>query len=79
MPLKIKIFVWHLLRDWLPSGIEVVKRLGPGDGMCPLCRVPESGTHILFTCHAARFLWNVVYEALGPTWAASDLGEFLET
>ena len=78
IPLKIKIFVWQLLRNRLPSGVEVRKRQGPGDGLCPLCGIPETGTHILFTCPAARFLWNFVHEALGPAWRASDLGEFLE-
>jgi len=78
IPLKIKIFVWQLLRDRLPSGVEVRKRQGRGDGLCPMCGIPETGTHILFTCPAARFLWNFVHEALGPAWQASDLGEFLE-
>ena len=78
LPLKIKIFVWQLLRDRLPSGVEVRKRQGPGDGLCPLCGIPETGPHILFTCPAARFLWNFVHEALGPAWQAPDLGEFLE-
>uniref|UniRef100_A0A453ND24 Reverse transcriptase zinc-binding domain-containing protein n=1 Tax=Aegilops tauschii subsp. strangulata TaxID=200361 RepID=A0A453ND24_AEGTS len=54
MPLKIKIFVWQLLRDRLPSGTKVLKRHGPGNGLCPLCLVPETGTHILFSCVAAQ-------------------------
>ena len=66
LPLKTKIFVWQLLRDRLPSGVEVAKRHGPGDGLCPLCAVSETGTHILFSCPAARFLWSFVHEALGP-------------
>ena len=78
MPLKIKIFTWQLLRDRLPSGVEVVKQFGPGDGTCPLCAVPESGTHILFSCPAAHFLWSFMAEALGPEWQARDLAEFLE-
>ena len=78
LPLKIKIFIWQLLRDRLPSGVEVVKRIGPGDGTCPLCAVPETGVHILFSCPAAHFLWSFVSEALGPEWQARDLGEFLE-
>ena len=78
LPLKIKIFTWQLLRDRLPSGVEVAKRLGPGDGTCPLCAVPETGTHILFSCPAARFLWSFIAEALGPEWQALDLAELLE-
>uniref|UniRef100_A0A453KKF4 Reverse transcriptase zinc-binding domain-containing protein n=1 Tax=Aegilops tauschii subsp. strangulata TaxID=200361 RepID=A0A453KKF4_AEGTS len=78
LPLKIKIFVWQLLRDRLPSGTEVLKRHGPGNGLCPLCHVPETGTHILFSCVAAQALWCFVREALGPEWEAQDLAEFLQ-
>ena len=78
MTLKIKIFIWQALRYRLPSGVEMIKRFGPGDGLCRLCAVPESGTHILFSCPAARFLRSFVAEALGPDWQAQDLGEFLE-
>ncbi|KAE8772657.1 protein transport protein sec24 [Hordeum vulgare] len=78
LPLKIKIFVWQILRDRLPSGTEVLKRHGPGNGTCPLCHVPETGTHILFSCVAAHALWCFVREALGPEWEAHDLAEFLQ-
>ncbi|KAE8779934.1 Heparanase-like protein 2 [Hordeum vulgare] len=78
MPLKIKIFVWQLLRDRLPSGTEVLKCHGPGNGTCPLCHVPETGTHILFSRVAAQALWCFVREALGPEWVAHDLAEFLQ-
>uniref|UniRef100_A0ACD5WHI9 Uncharacterized protein n=1 Tax=Avena sativa TaxID=4498 RepID=A0ACD5WHI9_AVESA len=64
LPLSVSIFVWQLLRDRLPSGVEVSKRNGPGDGLCPLCGIPESCTHIMFTCPAAQFLWNFIREAL---------------
>uniref|UniRef100_A0A453P841 Reverse transcriptase zinc-binding domain-containing protein n=1 Tax=Aegilops tauschii subsp. strangulata TaxID=200361 RepID=A0A453P841_AEGTS len=66
MPLKIKIFVWQLLRDRLPSGTEVLKRHGLSNGLCPLCLIPETRTHILFSCVAAQALWCFVHEALGP-------------
>ncbi|KAK1618982.1 hypothetical protein QYE76_024499 [Lolium multiflorum] len=69
---------FSLLRDRLPSGVEVAKRHGPGDGLCPLCAVPETTTHIMFSCPAARFLWSFLQEALGPEWQASVLGEFIE-
>jgi hypothetical protein len=75
---KTKIFVWQLLRDRLPTAVEVAKRHGPGNGQCPLCAVPEMTHHIIFTCPAARFLWSFVAEALGPEWQALDLGEFLD-
>jgi hypothetical protein len=70
--------VWQLLRDRLPTSVEVAKRHGPGNGLCPLCDVPETTHHIIFACPAARFLWSFIAEALGPEWQAFDLGEFLE-
>ncbi|KAE8796507.1 Signal recognition particle 54 kDa protein, chloroplastic [Hordeum vulgare] len=78
LPSKIKIFVWELLRDRLPSGTEVLKRHGPGNDTCPLCHVPDNGTHILFSCVAAQALWGFVPEALGPEWEAHDLADFLQ-
>uniref|UniRef100_A0A453S4G0 Reverse transcriptase zinc-binding domain-containing protein n=1 Tax=Aegilops tauschii subsp. strangulata TaxID=200361 RepID=A0A453S4G0_AEGTS len=35
LPLKIRIFLWQWIRGRLPSGVEVLKRNGPGDGRCP--------------------------------------------
>ncbi|KAE8798766.1 hypothetical protein D1007_25950 [Hordeum vulgare] len=78
LPLKINIFVWQLLRDRLPSGTEVLKRHGPGNGISSLCHVPETGSHILFSCVAAQALWCFVREALGPEWEAYDLADFLQ-
>uniref|UniRef100_A0A8I6WU24 Reverse transcriptase zinc-binding domain-containing protein n=1 Tax=Hordeum vulgare subsp. vulgare TaxID=112509 RepID=A0A8I6WU24_HORVV len=78
LPVKIKIFVWQLLHDRLPSGTEVLKRHGPGNGTCPLCHVPETGTHILFSCAAAQALWCFVREAPRPEWEAHDLAAFLQ-
>jgi hypothetical protein len=71
LPLKTKIFVWQMLGDRLPSGVVVSKRQGPGDGLCPLCGIPESGTNIMFTCPASWFLWSFVQGA-GPKILASS-------
>lgn len=67
LPRKIKIFVWQLLRDRLPSRKEVVKRNGSGNGLCPLCGVLEIATHIssraplLFFLDALSLrLWGLV-------------------
>ncbi|KAE8819358.1 dna replication licensing factor mcm2 [Hordeum vulgare] len=78
LPLKIKIFVWKLLRDRLPSGTEVLKRHGSGNDICPLCHVPETGSHIMFSCIASQALWCFVREAVGPEWGAYDLVDFLQ-
>ena len=33
LPLKIRIFLWQWIRGRLHSGVEVLKRNGPGDGI----------------------------------------------
>lgn len=79
LPLKIKIFVWQLPRDRLPSRTEVIKQNGPNDGLCPLCGAQETRTNIFFACIAAYFLWCFSRDALGPEWEALDVVEFLDT
>lgn len=76
LTLKIKILVWQLPRDRLTSGTEVKNGLVMD---CVLCGIPETRTHIFFTCSVARFLWCFVCEALGPDWEALDLPGFSVT
>lgn len=68
--LKIKIIVWQLLRDRLPSSTEVAKRHGLGDGLCPLSVVPKSGLTFSFSFFLSLYLRDQMQ--------ASDLDEFLE-
>ncbi|KAE8814878.1 putative TdLSC37 protein [Hordeum vulgare] len=56
LPLKIRIFLWQWLRGRLPSCVEVLKRNGPGDGICPLWATKEDSNHIFFSCVSAQFL-----------------------
>ena len=65
MPLKIKVFLWQMFRDRLPSSNNVAKRNGPSDGSCAICGAHEDANHIFFNCHLARFAWSAVREALG--------------
>ena len=71
---KLEIFTWQLLWDRLSSGVEVTKWFGPRDGTFPLCAVPETWNHIIFSCPAARFLWSFIAEALGLEWEAQEVG-----
>jgi hypothetical protein len=69
LPLKIKYFLWQVARGRIPSGDQVQKRHGPGDGLCPLCGEAEDQNHILFSCVLAKFCWSVFSETLGQQWA----------
>ncbi|XP_073361214.1 uncharacterized protein [Aegilops tauschii subsp. strangulata] len=68
LPLKIRIFLWQWIRGRLPSGVEVLKRNGPGDGRYPLCGPEEDLNHIFFTCVSAQFLWSCFHEIVGGNW-----------
>ena len=76
IPLKIKVFLWQLFRDRLPSSNNIAIRHGPSDGSCALCGAHEDANHIFFQCHLARFAWSAVREAFAQNWnphTVSDL------
>ena len=68
VPLKIKIFIWQLIRGRLPSNDQLLKRKGPSDGKCCMCSQPENATHIFFECVLAKFLWSGLRSMLSVTW-----------
>ena len=73
LPLKIRIFLWQWVRGRLPSGTEVRKRNGPGDGLWPIFLVPEDCNHIFFQCPVAQFLWSCLREVVGGNWCHDNL------
>ena len=77
LPLKIRIFLWQWIRGRLPSGVEVRKRNGPGDGMCPLCAMVEDSNHIFFKCSTVQFLWSCFRETVGGQWCNSNFPDLL--
>ena len=77
LPLKIRIFLWQWIRGRLPSGVEVLKRNGPGDGMCPICGTIEDANHIFFLCHSAQFLWACFREMVGGQWCNTNFPDLL--
>ena len=62
-----------MVRGRLPSGTEVRKRNGPGDGLCPICLAPEDCNHIFFQCPVAKFLWSYFREVVGGSWCHDNL------
>ena len=37
VPLKVRIFLWQLVRKRLPSGDNLTRRNGPSNGLCEMC------------------------------------------
>ncbi|EMS59497.1 ABC transporter G family member 37 [Triticum urartu] len=77
LPLKIGIFLWQWIRGSLPSGVEVLKRNGPGNGMRPLCDTVEDANHIFFSCSTAQFLWSCFRETVGGQWCNTNFPDLL--
>jgi hypothetical protein len=73
VPLKIKIFLWQMGLDRLPSSLNVAAKRGPGNGRCVLCNVEEVAAHIFFSCSPAKFAWSVLRQLLGCCWCWQTL------
>lgn len=77
LPLKIKIFLWQMFRNRLPTSDNVAKRQGPSNGTCTLCGNAEDANHVFFRCHLARFVWSAVREAFSQSWNPSSGADLL--
>jgi hypothetical protein len=77
VPPKIKIFLWKLIRNRLPSCEQVAKRMGPSNSRCALCGDMEDCNHIFFTCPMAQFMWSGIREILQCGWNPAGAGDFL--
>jgi hypothetical protein len=75
VPLKIRIFLWQLVRKRLPSNDNIRRRRGPSSGRCALCGEMEDTNHIFFTCVLARFMWSAVRELLHCSWNPTCLAD----
>ena len=78
LPLKIKIFMWQMVRNRLPTSDNVAKRNGPADGTCTLCGLGENANHIFFQCVLARFAWSAVRETFDKNWQPHTSKDLLE-
>ena len=77
LPLKIKLFLWQMFRDKLPTSLNVAKRNGPANGPCALCGEPEGANHVFFRCPLARFAWSTVRSAAGFQWDPRSAAELI--
>ena len=65
IPLKIKVFIWFLLKGVILTKDDLLRRRWKGDDRCCFCDNKKTIQHILFYCHAARFVWRVFSMAFG--------------
>lgn len=82
LPLKIKIFLWQMFRNRLPTADNVAKRNGPSYGSCVVCGLNEDANHALFQCVLAKFVWSAIRDVFHQNWnpmSGSDLLAVLQT
>ena len=63
--LKIKIFLWYLLKGVLLTKDNLAKKNWDGSHKCYFCNCNETIQHLFFYCHHAKILWRVVAVATG--------------
>ncbi|XP_058726348.1 uncharacterized protein LOC131597686 [Vicia villosa] len=67
VPHKVKVFAWRLVRNRLPSKVQLVRRgveIADSEMICNLCNLNNSQddtTHIMVRCEVAKKIWNAVY------------------
>lgn len=65
IPLKIKIFLWLMLKNSILTKDNLLRRGWTGDEHCHFCAAVETTDHLLFSCSLARLIWQVVVCAFG--------------
>ena len=65
VPLKIKVFLWQIDNNRLPTALSLRQRGWKGSSLCCLCGNSEDSNHIYFGCSLACFLWCGIRDALG--------------
>jgi hypothetical protein len=83
VPLKVSIFVWRLLRDRLPTKINLVNRsiISSEDHFCTSgCGGVESTQHLFLSCITFGSLWALVQSWIGfsTAYAHTISGHFLQ-
>ncbi|XP_024632674.1 uncharacterized protein [Medicago truncatula] len=66
--LKVSVFAWRLLRDRLPTRLNLISRrvLSPDMSSCVAgCGHPESAQHLFLSCDTFGSMWHLVRDWIG--------------
>ena len=64
VPSKIRVFLWRLARQLIPSGEVLHRRNMATTRACNLCGVNDSWRHALLNCPMSRSMWALSSEAI---------------
>jgi hypothetical protein len=65
VPLKIKIFMWYLIKGVVLTKDNLAKRNWHGNKKCVFCTANESIQHLFIDCHFTKFVWRLVQWCCG--------------
>lgn len=71
-PNKMKVVLWRLAHDCLPSGVQLLRRQVPTTDACCFCEWMETIEHCMLFCSYARAVWDEVKSSYGLTLRRSN-------
>ncbi|CAN6182020.1 unnamed protein product [Urochloa humidicola] len=60
IPLKIKVFMWYLIKGVILTKDNLARKQWHGNLSCSFCAQNETIQHLFFDCHLAKFIWRIV-------------------
>lgn len=64
---RLKILIWRIGCNALPTNLNLYSRLSKGSPLCPLCDVAvESIPHLFFKCEVTRVFWYGISWGIRP-------------
>ena len=64
VPVKIRVFLWRLMNNSIPTGDVRFHRKMANDSNCSLCGAVDSWRHSLLECTMSRCVWALAPEAV---------------
>jgi hypothetical protein len=65
LPLKIKIFMWYLVKGVVLTKDNLAKRNWQGNKKCGFCNTDETIQHLFINCHFAHHMWRLLSICFG--------------
>ena len=64
VPSKLRVFLWRLAKNSIPSGDVLARRNMARHSLCALCGCPDSWRHSLLECNLSKFVWVLEEEEI---------------
>lgn len=60
LPLRVKIFLWLVLKGRILTKDNLLHQGWSGDKACVFCGMDENINHLFLVCPLSKFIWNIV-------------------